>query len=387
MRSFWFGGCGLVAWLAFCASLGCSSGSGRTSQTALPGDEGAGGDALPSASADAGASAIVDATPGAADAPPGPRDAGTAGIAACDSLSFSMDLRLAPAAPGQKYVRCGTLGPEDGSRVAISPGGTRLVVLTSVGTARLLATDPWRELAQLAAPLGKIDAAAFSPDGAFLATLSAEMGEVALWNADDGERVRSFAGPPATTIETWVSSLAFSSDGERLATSLGTVIDLGTSITTDWRTGEPVAVALTVDPHGTGADSLPQITFALGDALLFADFEYQIGNSPPSTERSLRNPVTGAATTLFQAYSRALAGFAVSADRGFVALAITAEGASSGSTPGPAIHRADTRAIAISDPSISATVLGSSRDGARLFTVTGGEVAVRDSSDLHVVSH
>ena len=91
-----------------------------------------------------------------------------------------------------------------------------------------------------------------------------------------------------------------SSSAERLLKPMvpGTSISVpGTSITTDWRTGEPVAATLTVDPQGTGAGSFPEITFALGDALLFVDFEYQIGNSP-------------------------------------AALLVTAEGASSGSTSG-----------------------------------------------------
>src|SRR6185369_17948694 len=135
------------------------------------------------------------------------------------------------AAPEQRYLRCDTLGPEVGWNVTLSPDTRLLAARTASGTVRLLSTDHWREIALLASPLGRLDAVAFSPDGAHLATLSAEMAEVTLWRTRDGALERTFAGPPASTIDAWASSLAFSSDGGRLATSLGVLIDLGSGST------------------------------------------------------------------------------------------------------------------------------------------------------------
>src|SRR5579862_1294230 len=158
---------------------------------------------------------------------------------ACGALTFSQTIALGPSAAGQSYVRCQTLGPESGWQVTLSPTGDRLAARTGAGTVRLLATNPWSEIIQLGSPLGQIDAVAFSPDGATLAALSAEMGEVTLWNTSNGTLARSFAGPPASGVDTTASALAFSSDGGRLATSLGTIIDLSAGTTTSWLTGAP----------------------------------------------------------------------------------------------------------------------------------------------------
>src|SRR6185312_4903122 len=138
---------------------------------------------------------------------------------ACGTLTLTDTITLAPAAAGQLYTRCQTLGPEAGWQVALSPTGDRLAARTGAGTVRLIATDSSTELAQLGSPLGRMDAVAFSPDGTALATLSAEMGEVTLWNAVDGRMQRSLAGPPASGVDASASQLAFSSDGARLATS------------------------------------------------------------------------------------------------------------------------------------------------------------------------
>ena len=89
-------------------------------------------------------------------------------------LALSSDMRLAPAATGQRYLRCGTIGPERDWKIVLSGDGRRLAALTGAGTVRLYATDDnWRDLGQLAAPMGRWDAAAFSPDNTRLATLSA----------------------------------------------------------------------------------------------------------------------------------------------------------------------------------------------------------------------
>jgi len=315
-------------------------------------------------------------------------DAGSredAGIAPCGILGLSSAFRLGPAAPGQRYLRCDTLGPEAAWQVTLSPDARHIAARTAAGTVRLLATDPWREVAQIASPLGRIDAAAFSPDGAWLALLSAEMGQVTLWTAEDGMLARAFAGPPASTIDAIASALAFSSDGRRLATSLGTLIDITTGVVADWRTGMAVLDSgLTVNPENLGlGEAIPGLAFSAGDSLLFVDTEYRVGNSPPSTRLSLRAPATGQAAVLFDGYSRALAGFALSPDGRFVALAKTAEAEIAGFARGLAVYRADTGALVATDPRFVGTVLGLSRDGQRLFTLVGSTVGVLATADLH----
>ena len=312
--------------------------------------------------------------------------AGSGGIAACGALNLSSAFRLAPAAVGQGYVRCDTLGRETGWQVVLSPDARRIAALTSAGTVRLIATDTWLEVAQLASPLGQIDAAAFSPDGASLALLSAEMGEVSLWNAADGTPVRAFAGPPASSIDAYASALAFSSDGHRLATSLGTVIDLATGITTDWKTGLPVTSVQTMNPENLGfGEAIPLLAFGAGDGLLFVHTEYQIGNSVTSTRLALQAPATGQVTVLFDFYGRALSGFALSPDHRLVALGKTAEAQAAGFPAGLVIYRADTAAQVANDPAFVGTVLGFSHDGQRLFTLTGSTIAVLAPADLHLL--
>ena len=314
---------------------------------------------------------------------------GSPGVA-CGPLSLSSTIVLAPAAAGQNYVRCQTLGPETGWQVALSPAGDRLAARTGAGTLRLLATDTWTEIAQLGSPLGAIDAVAFSPDGATLATLSAEMGEVALWSAHDGTLQRSFAGPAASGVDTTASALAFSSDGGRLATSLGTVIDLASGATTSWLTGAPQTFTLATNPENLGFSAagggIPLIRFVAGNARLFVETDFQIGNSPTSTRLELRDPTTGAAVVLYNFYSRGLLGYAVSPDGRTVARATTAEAAAQGFAAGLALFDATSGTQLASDPNFAGTVLGFSRDGAQLFIETGTTVSAVGASDLHPIS-
>lgn len=314
---------------------------------------------------------------------------GQGGGVACGPLAFSATIALAPAAAGQLYSRCQTLGPEAGWQVALAPAGDRLAARTGAGTLRLLATDSWTEIAQLGSPLGQIDAVAFSPDGATLATLSAEMGEVALWGASDGRMQRSFAGPPASGVDTTGSALAFSADGRRLATSLGTVIDLATGATSSWLTGAPETFTLAANPQNLGSSQagggVPALRFTAGDARLFAETDYQVGSSPTSTRLELRDPATGAQTVLYDFYSRGLLGYALSADGRFLARATTAEAGAQGFAAGLTVFDATTGAQVAFDPSFTGSVLGFSRDGNELFTETGATVAVVGSADLHAV--
>ena len=313
------------------------------------------------------------------------------GIAACGALTLSSSLALAPAAAGQDYTRCGTLGPESAWQVTLSPTADHLAARTAAGTVRLLATAPWHELAQLASPLGQLDGVAFSPDGAVLATVSAEMGEVALWNAADGSFQRSFAGPAASGVDTTAGALAYSSDGARLATSLGTIIDLAAGTTTSWLTGASQTFTLADNPENLGfsqaGGSVPFLRFTAGDAQLFVETDYQIGDSPTSTRLELRQPITAAQVVLYDFYSRGLTGYALSRDGRYFAMGTTTEAASAASTPlGLTVFDATTGAQIASDTASTGTVLGFSPDGTQVFTQSGQTITAQATSDLHFIA-
>jgi WD40 repeat protein len=314
---------------------------------------------------DAGVHPPTDAS---TDTPPS--DGGGAGdIAACGNVTLSHALVLAPASATDHYLRCDTRGPETGNGAILSPDASRVAVMTTSGTVRLLASNPWREVAQLAAPIGKIDAVAFAPDGATLATLQAEMGVVTLWRASDGLRGQSFSGPPASTVDTWISALAFSSDGHRLATSLGTVIDLGTGAT--------------ISTFAGGATL--RLAFAPGGGRLLVDSSFQIGNSPTSRWIYIHDLASGADTTLFKMYDRAVTGVAITDDHSLIALAKTVEAGTAGFSPGLNVFRTDTGASVAAAPNFVGTVLGFSHDATKLYTSNAGNITVLATSDLHVI--
>jgi hypothetical protein len=375
--------CALVG-LLMAGCLGCDRLLEQLLHDRGPGGEGQGGTGGV-AVADGGAAGIGGSPDGAAGAG---GQGGAAGVA-CGSLTLTATISLAPAAAGQSYRRCQTLGPETGWQVALSPAGDRLAARTGAGTVRLLATDSWKEVAQLGSPLGQIDAVAFSPDGTTLAVLSAEMGEVSLWSAADGRLQRSFAGPPASGFDTTASALAFTGDGARLATSLGTVIDLSTGATTSWLTGAAQTFTLATNPESLGASpaggGIPVLSFMGSGPRLFVETDYQIGNSPPSTRLELRDPATGAQTVLYDFYTRALEGYALSRDGRFVARAATSEAAVQGIAAGLAVLDATTGTQLTFDPSFTGRVLGFSPDASELFTQTGAMAAVLDRADLHVL--
>ncbi len=308
-------------------------------------------------------------------------------VGICSPFDLSPSFQLAPSAPGQNYVRCQTLGPEVyWQAIAIASDGRHVAARTGSGTVRLIATNPWREVAQIASPLGVLDAAEFTPDGQALAVLSAEMGEVTVWNASDGTLIAAHAAPPASTIAGTASSLAYSSDGKRLATSLGVVIDSSGAVTS-WKTGAPITTSLVVNPENLDlGEAIPRMTFTAGDTTLLVDNAYQIGDSPQSTRLELRVAASGQQTVLFDMYSRALSGVALSADRRVLAMAITAEGSVAGLTPGLAIRDAVTGAVIVSDPSFTGSVLGFSKNGQLLFTQTDSMVSALSTRDLHTLS-
>jgi WD40 repeat protein len=344
-----------------------------------------------------GAAGSMPSAAGGDGAPAGAGSGGHAGspstrpAMACGPLMFVAPLTLAPPAAGQAYTRCGTLGPEADWRVTLAPSGNRLAALTGAGTVRLIATDSWTDVAQLASPLGRMDAVTFSPDGAALATLSSEMGQVALWRTSDGMLLRAFAGPPISGVEGISAALAFSSDGRRLATSLGTVIDLQTGVSTSWLTGAISTVVLGTNPENVNADSptggsVSFIRFTAGDARLLILTVYEIGNSPTTARLELRDPATGQAVVrMFEMYERALLGFALSRDGSRVAVGKDAEAEVGGFTPGLSVFDATTGAQVAFDATFTGRVLGFSPDGAVLYTRTGTTISAVASSDLHPI--
>ena len=97
-------------------------------------------------------------------------------------------------------------------------------------------------------------------------------------------------------------------------------------------------------------------------------------------------PAAGHQTVLFDTYSRALSGHALSFDRRKLAVAITQEGAVAGFRPGLAIYDAVTGAVLLADPSFTGTVLGFSRDGSQLFTLSDTIVSALSTGDLHTLA-
>ena len=221
-----------------------------------------------------GASGTADGSGVGGGAGEGGGSRGATPVGVCPAFHLSSSFELARAAPGQRYVRCQTLGPEaDWRGLVIASDGQHIAARTGGGTVRLIATHPWREVAQIASPLGVLDAAAFSPDGRTLAVASAEMGEVTTWRAADGARISSAAAQPASTIDATASSLAYSQDGRRLATSLGVVIDASGAVTS-WKTGTPINASLMPNPANLGlGEAVPTITFTAGDTTLFVDYK------------------------------------------------------------------------------------------------------------------
>jgi len=313
------------------------------------------------------------------------------GPTACSGLTIGAAMTLAPSAPGQQYLRCASLGPEQGWDVTPSPSGDRLAARTAAGTVRLISTTTWTEVAQLASAVGELDAVAFSPDGSTMATLSSELGQVTLWRSQDGAFLASYAGPPRSTISNNGASLAFSSNGQRLATSLGIVIDLATGAKTSWFTGEADTTVLTANAPNLGdpdQGGIPLIRLNAGDTKVFVVTTYQIGNSPPSMRLELRDPTTGAQALLFEMYTRALLGYALSPDGRFIARAGSAEAALSTDTFGPGLFVIDatTGAKVTGDAASTATPLAFSQDGSRLYTLNAGAIGVVGTTDLHPIA-
>jgi WD40 repeat protein len=92
--------------------------------------------------------------------------------------------------------------------------GNQVASASHDGTLKLWEFKTGRELSSF--PLGPLEDAAFSPDGALLATRSGDSRDTTtrLWNVADGRLLRSFPGSAGGTM-------AFSPDGKLLAEALG----------------------------------------------------------------------------------------------------------------------------------------------------------------------
>jgi WD40 repeat protein len=205
------------------------------------------------------------------------------------------------ATPAPHFFRCGAVGPEVETDLRLSPDGARLATLTGAGTIRLFATDDWHQVAQLAPLSGRVDAFEFSPDGTRLATLSTEPGELTVWNAADGTPQKTFTGTPtAGSGPSKKAALAFSRDGRRIASSLGTIVSVG----------DRGAVMFASRPDAF----IDQMAFTMCDGMLYVRVGYRIGDSNWTTEVSLYDTQTGQQGVLFNEWDSLFGGSALSAD-------------------------------------------------------------------------
>src|SRR4029079_10275970 len=92
-------------------------------------------------------------------------------------------------------------------RLAVGPGGTRLLSGSQDGTIRLWDVGIRRPLI---GHIGGVSRVAVSPDGHLIAS-AGDDGTVRLWDAENGRPI----GNPLVDSDTPLSSVAFSSDGQR----------------------------------------------------------------------------------------------------------------------------------------------------------------------------
>jgi WD40 repeat protein len=305
---------------------------------------------------------------------------GSPNIGGCGGwLDTTASLVKPAAAVGQAYQRCGTLGPEAGWRVTLSPNASHLAARTGAGTVRLFETDGWREIAQLASPVGRLDAVAFSPDGRRLAAVSAELGQVTLWNVADGSLAAAFDGPPVSTLGPPSSALAFSSDGRRLATSLGTVIDLQTGAMTSFG-GQPVGpYTAQVNPAGrnNGGGSTQSLRFVGCDQRLLVHSATGSGMLGWIEQVSFVDPVSGQSTIVAGGRFAGVDDLVTSPDGRWVAFVRRGP-----EMKGLVLYDAASATLVAFDPNPPGAIAGFSRAGNRLFVVTGGAFEVRQVPTL-----
>jgi WD40 repeat protein len=275
-------------------------------------------------------------------------------------------------APVQSYRRCGTVGPETSWRVTLSPDSAHLAARTSAGTVRLYQTDSWREISQLASPIGAIDAVAFSPDGTRLAGLASETGRLTLWNVADGTPTAMYDGPPLSTLGDPSSALAFSSDGRRIATSLGTVIDLETGAATSF-SGQPV---------GTGGRDAAtySLRFVGCDQRLLVDSASPSGMLGWVGGLSLIDLASGAGAGLAGGRFADVGSIVTSTDTRWVAFVQHGD-----TRKGLHLYDAAAAIEVAFDPTVPLFAAGFSRAGDRLYVVTDTSIDVREVPTLRML--
>jgi WD40 repeat protein/class 3 adenylate cyclase len=145
---------------------------------------------------------------------------------------------------------------------ALSPDAKRIAVTQAGGHLAVVELATGRRLFESADAGGRILDVAWSPDGRTLAT-AGKQGRVAMWRADDGSAIRSFAGippklPPGAADSRLVGqtndalAIAYSPDGTTLAASAadGRILRWGA------RSGELVGKPLAAGPPALGNAAL-----------------------------------------------------------------------------------------------------------------------------------
>ncbi len=353
------------------------------------GGAGARADAALAGARDGGGIIRTDAGwPPVCPTPSTPPPASVDSIGACGAtLTIGDTLRVAPAPAGQAYLRCGTVGSETTWQVILSPDASHLAAVTSAGTVRLFATDDWHEIAQLTSPIGQLDAAAFSPDGTTLATVSRELGAVMLWRAGDGQLIRSIAVPARTTIANANSALAFSSDGRQLATSLYVNVDLATDAVTDWA-GNPIVAPtrpadLSVAGSTTGLNFPYQLRFVGCDSRVLLYASDPAGNAGTAQNVSLIDPMGKAGVALAGGLYAHIDGVAASNDGRWVALDLAEDNGPA--RLGLSLYDAASGALYATDSSATGQVVGFSPSGTELYAATTSQIIVRAVPTLAIL--